>query len=423
MKKLAVFLILFLVILSFTFSGGQKEAQKVSLRYMMWDPQIIDKEQVLADKFTAEHPNVTITLESAAYAQYWEKMQAMAAAKNLPDVFWMSSSTVKDYQSMGALLSMEDNIKKLDKSKYFSSVFGVLRAPTSSGDMYAFPYAWVVCISYYNIRLFDQAGLSYPTNDWKWKDLESAAVKLTKDTDGDETVDQWGYWVKGRYTHLYPFVYNNGLPEGPMTEDKKFTLADGKGLESMKFLTDLIVKDKASPTPAQTKGVSKFFTTGKIGMCTEGSWRVDTYRKSLKDPFGIFLVPTGPQSGGKRVSFGWADSMSISAYTKHPKEAWNWVEYMTGPGRPVDSILGGKVPIWKVSALSDTWKEKGKYPKNKELILEAGKLIGPKVTFVKRWDEANSEIQSGFEKVVLGEGDLNSVMKELKTKVEKILAR
>jgi len=427
MKRLVLLLALLSLVASFAFSAGGQEtamAEKIELRYMMWDPQIIEKEQALADKYQQENPGVTITIETAAFSQFWEKMQAMAAAKNMPDVFWMSSGYVKDYARLGAILNIEDYVAKLDKSKYFPSAFGVLRAPTFEGDMYAFPWAVVTCISYYNKRIFDEGGVAYPTNDWTWDRLRSTAKKLSKDSDGDGAYDQWGYWVKGRYTHLYPFLYNNGVPAGPISADfKTFQGSSGKGREAFKLLVDMVVVDKSSPTPAQTKGVSKFFTTGKIAMCTEGSWRIDTYRKGLDDPFGIFLTPKGPGSPGQHVVYGWADAMSISAFTKHPDASWDWMMYMSGPGRPVDSILGGKVPIWKSNATSETWLEKDKVPENKKLVLDSVDLIGKQVTMAPLYDEWNAAVQSDFEKIVLGEGDFDTVMAELKGKVEKILAR
>jgi len=425
MKKHLVVLLLIALAAAVCFAEGQQEeAEKVELRYMMWDPQIIEKEEALAVKFSQANPNVSVTIETAVFAQFWEKMQAMAAAKNMPDVFWMSSAYVKDYQRMGAILNLEKYIATLNKDDYFESIFNVLRSPTPADDMYAFPWAWVSCISYYNKRLFDEAGLPYPGETWTWDQMRDLAFKLTKDTDGDGAADQWGYWVKGRYTHLYPYVYNNGVESG-VTDEKyeKFQLAEGAGREAMKFLADLITADKVSPTPAQTKGVSTFFATGRIGMCTEGSWRIDTYRKGLEDPFGITLVPLGPKSGGKQIVYGWADAMAISAFTEHPQAAWDWMMFMCGPGRPVDSILGGKVPIWKGNALSDAWLEKDMLPENKELVLKSGELIGAKVTMSPRWEEWNSVIQSDFEKIVLGEGDFDQVMAELKSKVEKILAR
>ena len=427
MKRLVLLLVLLTLGALFLFAGGQDDtamAEKIELRYMMWDPQIIEKEQALADKFQQANPNVAVTVESAAFAQFWEKMQAMAAAKNMPDVFWMSSGYVKDYARLGAILNVEDYVAKLDKSQFFPSAFGVLRAPTFQGDMYAFPWAVVTCISFYNKRIFDEAGVSYPDNDWTWDQLRSTAKKLSLDKDGDGAYDQWGYWVKGRYTHMYPFVYNNGVPAGPISADfKAFQCASGKGRDGIKLLADMVVVDKSSPTPAQTKGVSKFFTTGNIAMCTEGSWRIDSYRSGLDDPFGIFLTPKGPGSPGKHVVYGWADAMSISAYTKHPDAAWDWMMYMSGPGRPIDSILGGKIPIWKANATSETWLEKDMLPENKQLVLDSVDLIGEQVTMAPLYDEWNSAVQSDFEKIILGEGDFDTVMAELKVKVEKILAR
>ena len=428
MKRLVFILVLLALSAGVLFAAGQQDkaamTEQIELRYMMWDPQIIEKEQALADKFHQENPNISVTIESAAFSQFWEKMQAMAAAKNMPDVFWMSSGYVKDYARLGAILNIDDRVAALDQDKYFPSAFGVLRAPTFAGDMYAFPWAVVTCISYYNKRIFDEAGVAYPNNDWSWAQLRSTAKKLSVDSDGDGAYDQWGYWVKGRYTHMYPFVYNNGVPAGPISADfENFQGASGKGRDAFKLLADMVVVDKSSPTPAQTKGVSTFFTTGKIAMCTEGSWRIDTYRKGLDDPFGIFLTPKGPDSPGQHVVYGWADAMSISAFTKHPDAAWDWMMYMSGSGRPIDSILGGKVPIWKANATSDVWLEKDRLPENKKLVLDSVALIGEQVTMAPLYDEWNAAVQSDFEKIILGEGDFDQVMIELKAKVERILAR
>jgi multiple sugar transport system substrate-binding protein len=427
MKRISVVLLALLIFSSLVYAGGAEEKsaakeEKIALRYMMWDPQIIEKEEALAEKFNQENPNITISIEGVAFGQFWEKMKAMAAAKNMPDVFWMSSGTVKEYGKQGALLNLDEHISKLDASKYYTKALNVLRVPNFQGKLYAFPWAVVGCISFYNIRLFDEAGLAYPANSWTFDDMRSLAQKLSKDTDGDGNFDQWGYWVKARYTHMYPYLYNNGtqLVDDAFT---KLQMAEPAGREAFKFLTDLVAKDKFSPTPAQTKGVSTFFTTGKVGMVTEGTWRIDTYRKGLEDPFGIVMVPKGPRSGGKDVVYGWADAYSISAYTKHPDAAWDWMIYMVGPARPVDSILGGKVPILKEAAQSPTWLEKDMLPANKGLVLDAIDLIGPAVTLPPASSEINKAVNTGFEKLVLTDADFDTVMKEMEEEVAKILAR
>jgi multiple sugar transport system substrate-binding protein len=346
----------------------------------------------------------------------------MAAAKNLPDVFWMSSALVKDYSKLGAILNIEDRVAKLDQSKYFPSAFHVLRAPSFDGQMYAFPWAVVTCISYYNIRMFDEAGVAYPTENWTWEDLRSKAKKFAKDTDGDGNLDEWGYSLWGRYTHLFSWIVNNG----EILSDAQFnsvTLLSPKGREALKFLSDLVLVDKVAASPAQIKGISRPFSTGKFAMTTEGSWRIDTYRAGLEDPFGITYVPLGPKSGGKHTVWGWADAMSISAFTDHPDESWDWMMFMSGPGRPLDSILGGKIPIWKPNATSEVFLERDKLPANKELILKSVEMLGTKLTMPPGFDEWRRIIEGGFEQVVLGEGEFDQVMDEVQEKVDKVLAR
>ena len=121
--------------------------------------------------------------------------------------------------------------------------------------------------------------------------------------------------------------------------------------------------------------------------------------------------------------YGWSDAYSISAYTKNPDAAWDWMIYMVSPARPVDSILGGKVPILKEVAQSPTWLEKDKLPANKGLVLDAVDLIGPKVTMPPGGSEINKVVNTGFEKLVLGDANFDTVMKEMEEDVAKILAR
>jgi multiple sugar transport system substrate-binding protein len=197
MKKSLLILFLICMLGSLVFAGGQSETDGVvELRYMMWDPQIIEKEEALAAEFHQQFPNVKVTVEAAAFAQFWQKMQAMAAAKTMPDVFWMSSGYVKDYARLGAIRKLDDFVSNYDPDYFFEKSFNVLRAPNFQGDLYAFPWAVVTNISYYNIRMFDEAGLAYPTDDWTFDDLRSLAKKLSKDTDGDGAYDVWGYHVK-----------------------------------------------------------------------------------------------------------------------------------------------------------------------------------------------------------------------------------
>ena len=73
MKRQLVVLLLLALAAAVCFAvGQQEEAEKVELRYMMWDPQIVEKEEALAVKFSQDNPNVSVTIETAVFAQFWE---------------------------------------------------------------------------------------------------------------------------------------------------------------------------------------------------------------------------------------------------------------------------------------------------------------------------------------------------------------
>src|SRR5690606_31675953 len=61
-----------------------------------------------------------------------------------------------------------------------------------NGDLMCIPQNLSSLVVYYNKNLFDQANLAYPKDDWTWEDFLATAQALTKDTDGDGTIDQYG---------------------------------------------------------------------------------------------------------------------------------------------------------------------------------------------------------------------------------------
>ena len=119
-----------------------KADEPITLEYWMWDPNFAEQEQAMIDRYEEMHPNVTINLTALDPKSYWTKLAAMAATKQMPDVFNMHPNSVEDFVDQNALLDLTDMIKKdFNKDDYFWSVmdssFGV------KGRYYGVPFAWV----------------------------------------------------------------------------------------------------------------------------------------------------------------------------------------------------------------------------------------------------------------------------------------
>lgn len=63
-----------------------------------------------------------------------------------------------------------------------------------NGEVGGIPFLIESLVVLYNKSLFDEAGIVPPTIEkpWTWDDLRKAAITLTKDTDGNNVIDQYG---------------------------------------------------------------------------------------------------------------------------------------------------------------------------------------------------------------------------------------
>lgn len=85
-----------------------------------------------------------------------------------------------------------DGIKETD---FYESVIEMTKCKTGSQDMYWVPrdYNKVVCA--YNKKMFDAAGLNYPTNNWTWSEFVSTLEALK----AKEEVIKAEYWNAGTF--------------------------------------------------------------------------------------------------------------------------------------------------------------------------------------------------------------------------------
>lgn len=223
-----------------------KSDEPITLEYWMWDPNFAEQEQAMIDRYEEMHPNVTINLTALDPKSYWTKLAAMAATKQMPDVFNMHPNSVEDFVDQNALLDLTDMIKKdFNKDDYFWSVmdssFGV------NGRYYGVPFAWVGSVMYYNKDLFDKYGVEYPKEGWTWDDFLAKAKALTKDLDGDGKTDLYGYAVFSRYAVYDGWILQN---DGDYLNREKLTFEpDSNAKEAISFLYDLANKYKVVPHP------------------------------------------------------------------------------------------------------------------------------------------------------------------------------
>ena len=163
------------------------------------EPEMLQK---VTDLFVAANPTYKVTVLKYDGDTYDQKLLTDIVAGTLPDLFVSADVYTKPFFDSG----LTADLKPLAaKAGYDLSNFDPLFLSLAEyKDMIGFlPRAADVVVTYYNKKMFDTAGVAYPTPDWTYDDMLAAAEKLTiKAADGTTTqygvtaaTDWWAYWV------------------------------------------------------------------------------------------------------------------------------------------------------------------------------------------------------------------------------------
>ena len=105
MKRLSR--VLLIVLLGSLLFNSPVGAQKVQLRYMLWDQNQEEAYHASIEEFMRQNPDIEVTVELVEWNDYWTKLTTGMAARNLPDVFWGHAAYFSGFVARGALLDLK----------------------------------------------------------------------------------------------------------------------------------------------------------------------------------------------------------------------------------------------------------------------------------------------------------------------------
>ena len=273
-------------------SGEAKSEGKVALSMAIWDEKQRAMTESLAEAYTKAHPNVSIEVQLTPYkgGEYWTKLEAAATGGKAPDVFWLNVLHTDSYVDGGILADLSDAIAKSDIKDNFPE--SLVNNYVRDGKNYAVPKDFDTNALWYNKEIFDEAGVSYPTNDMSYEDLVAKAEEL-KQAGLDEGVYPFACPVDFQ-TWYYQTVFANG--GWILSEDKKSSgYEDPKTQGGIQCWIDMIDKE-LSPSSAALSETSAdaMFEGGQLAMTFAGSYMVPEYTSNdnIKDKIDCVELPS-----------------------------------------------------------------------------------------------------------------------------------
>ena len=119
---------------------------------------------------------------------------------------------------------------------------------------------------------------------------------------------------------------------------------------ALKPWVDLVSQDKISPVGLTGAEADSLFSAGKAAMELNGPWAAPGYKSAGID-LGVAPVPAG--SDGKPVTLGSTAALAISAKTKYPQQAQQFVAYWTSRTAQKAFSLQTGFPSFRTDLASD----------------------------------------------------------------------
>lgn len=416
-----------------------KNDDPVNLRLYTYGTEEAYNWKVTLDAYNEVKPNVTVELvqlsEKGDTQEATKKLDLAAASNEQIDVLMFSdAASYAQRVSLGMAAKLDEFI---DKDGY--KVEEDYKVDTHlNGSVYALPgkfNPWYVLL---NKDHLDEAGLTVP-EDWTWDEFADYAKQLTK---GEGAQKRYGTYFHGPQNGGWMEYLKLKLENQP--QNSEFLKADGSSnLDDPNFKATLelrvkMEKEDQSSVPysdmiSQKLAYRNQFFNQSVSMLMIGSWMNTEIGGTDKVPL-TFQVAVAPfpknnpedETGLTPVT---TDYVAVSEMSKHKQEAYDFVRWYTTEGQIVQ---GKNIPAWngvesdQVASIIDTILSGTKNPElvDKASLVDtlvkskASQIIAPASYQAEVYKAINEE----YEKLILGNQDVDTTVENSKKRVDEIIA-
>ncbi|MBI9113932.1 ABC transporter substrate-binding protein [Sanguibacter suaedae] len=398
--------------LTFMFRGGEDEKAAY--------------EKAVAAFEEANDVEVDIIVTTAD--DYNTKLKAAITGRQVPDVFYIAPGDVQGYVNNGVVKDITEYVESSDTIdleniwEYGVDSYRFDGTLQGQGSIYALPKDVGPFSFGYNKTMFEEAGIPLPDPDQPYTldEFVDVAKQLTKDTNGDGKLDQWGTGLNVQW-NLQPFVWGNGGDW--LNEDRtEVTVDTPEFAEALQWFADLQNVEGVTPSvgEAQTLDTYQRWMKGEIGFFPVGPWDVSTYEEL---DFDWDLIPYPVGDNGETSTWIGTLGIAVSNSTKHPEEAVELAEYLTADVDAQQTLIDAGIQIPNLKDMAQEWVDDSETkPANKQeflqIVEEYGRALPANNTYNGEWYD---ELFTNIQPVLDGKVTAAEYLKEAQPKMQAFL--
>ncbi|MBX2997766.1 MAG: extracellular solute-binding protein [Caldilineaceae bacterium] len=327
--------------------------EAITLDFFAWGDQTdLPAWEELSRNYTEMNPNVTINVSptppGSGGSDYYAALQTQFAGGAAPHIASFQGWEWQPYADRDLLAPLDDYIEQSGLTGPYPEGVQSLEVSTRrNGSRYLLPLQIATMVMFYVPKLFEEAGVDLPTDDWTFEDFLAKAEAIT-DTSGDRR--RYGYQANGNWVRDIHWIRGTGVQEFDELVDPRQAMFDQPEIAEVVQIVaqDVIYNMGVAPLPADTDTGANTIQTGNAAMKYEGPW----FFTQLNSPalresgqqieFDVVLMPQ--QQDSERPHRGWAEGVAVPR-TNRADAAWGFVSYMGGAdGNRIYSTITGRIP-------------------------------------------------------------------------------
>lgn len=310
-------------------TNAEKPYEGVTLHYAVSETATQGGETVDLVNLVKEKTgiNIEFTIVPNTNAGEVDKALVSLMAGDELDILYGTDAKLKNYYSAGVLTPLDELAVNSDYD--MKKVFGDNIATYGDGKSYGLPAFSDIWLTFYNKKVFDEAGVEYPAAEgWTWEKYVETAKKLT---DADKGI--WGSFMLDYDNYNYMYAFQKGA--NAYNEDQtKSNLDDPRFKESLEWFYGLGNTKKIQPDSvtyaAGTYPWNSFVASDKFGMFVCGGWVASMLPNTEKYPrdWECGILPMPYPEGEKPSTLAVTGCYAIPTTSKNKDAAFAAIKCM-----------------------------------------------------------------------------------------------
>jgi multiple sugar transport system substrate-binding protein len=308
--------------------AGGPAAEQVTVSFMVPGSTNEDADfKPVFDAFAEQFPEINGVYAPAGTGygpQYNEKLLTMLAGGVAPDVFKTLFGNFGSLAATGVYVPLDDYVDAYSELTAFDDFFDAhIEASRFNGELLALPNDGAPEGMWYNVDLYNEAGVDLPGWETDWQELRESSAAISKEEGGIATHFGLGY------PYWLGWIWSNG-GQVLNAEGTECLLTSPEALEALTYMQDLVVDGIApGPEALSEMATTERFQTGRLGAYFSPRGALGALRTIEGFAFDAAPLPTNNQGNRMtRLLVGWT---SVWSGSKHPDEAYILTAWICSP--------------------------------------------------------------------------------------------